>query len=48
MLSNVLEGMSYPETATKLGVTRREVELTVRYIEEFLRARRFGMDPESK
>ena len=48
VLSNVLDGLSYPETATKLGMSRREVELTVRYIEEFLRARRFGMDPESK
>ncbi len=48
VLSNVLEGLSYPETATKLGMSRREVELTVRYIEEFLRARRFGMDPDSK
>src|SRR6185295_12007063 len=47
VLSNVLDGMSYPETATKLGSTRREVELTVRYIEEFLRARRFGVDPET-
>jgi DNA-directed RNA polymerase specialized sigma24 family protein len=45
VLTHVLEGMSYPETATKLGITRREVELTVRYIEELLRARRFGMDP---
>jgi DNA-directed RNA polymerase specialized sigma24 family protein len=26
----VLEGMSYPETAAKLGIARREVELTVR------------------
>lgn len=47
VLSMVLEGSSYPETAEKLGITRREVELTVRYIEELLRARRFGMDPES-
>lgn len=47
VLTMVLEGMSYPETAAQLGITRREVELTVRYIEELLRARRFGMDPES-
>ena len=47
VLTHVLEGSSYPETAAKLGITRREVELTVRYIEEFLRARRFGMDPET-
>ncbi len=46
VLTYVLEGLSYPETAEKLGITRREVELTVRYIEELLRARRFGMDPE--
>lgn len=46
VLTHVLEGQSYPETAAKLGITRREVELTVRYIEELLRARRFGMDPE--
>jgi DNA-directed RNA polymerase specialized sigma24 family protein len=45
VLSSVLEGCSYPETATRLGITRREVELTVRYIEELLRARGFGSDP---
>jgi DNA-directed RNA polymerase specialized sigma24 family protein len=45
VLESVLEGNSYPETAEKLGVTRREVELTVRYIEELLQARRFGADP---
>jgi len=46
VLTLVLEGSSYPEVANKLTISRREVELTVRYIEEFLRARRFGMDPE--
>lgn len=46
VLGLVLEGLSYPETAAKLGISRREVELTVRYIEELLRERRFGMDPE--
>ncbi len=46
VLTLVLEGLSYPETATKLGISRREVELTVRYIEELLRERRFGVDPE--
>jgi DNA-directed RNA polymerase specialized sigma24 family protein len=46
VLTHVLEGLSYPETATKLGITRREVELNVRYIEELLRERRFGQDPE--
>lgn len=42
VLTNVLEGSSYPETALKVGISRREVELTVRYIEELLRARGFG------
>ena len=46
VLTHVLEGLSYPETAAKLGISRREVELTVRYIEELLRERRFGADPE--
>ena len=45
VLTLVLEGQSYPETAAELGITRREVELTVRYIEELLRERRFGEDP---
>lgn len=44
VLSLVLEGLSYPETAARIGITRREVELTVRYIEELLRARGFGSD----
>ncbi|MEO8701162.1 MAG: hypothetical protein ABI867_14020 [Kofleriaceae bacterium] len=44
VIQSVLEGNSYPETAERLGVTRREVELTVRYIEDLLRARRFGVD----
>jgi DNA-directed RNA polymerase specialized sigma24 family protein len=44
VLSAVLEGNSYPEIAEHLGVTRREVELTVRYIEDLLRARKFGAD----
>lgn len=44
VLSSVLEGCSYSETATRLGITRREVELTVRYIEELVRARGFGAD----
>jgi DNA-directed RNA polymerase specialized sigma24 family protein len=41
VLTAVLEGTSYPEIATRIGVTRREVELTVRYIEELLSARNF-------
>jgi DNA-directed RNA polymerase specialized sigma24 family protein len=39
VLTAVLEGASYPETAARLGLTRREVELTVRYLEELLQAR---------
>jgi len=35
----VLEGRSHVEIAASLGLTRREVELTVRYIEELLHAR---------
>jgi DNA-directed RNA polymerase specialized sigma24 family protein len=46
VLGAVLEGHSYPETADKLGITRREVELTVRYIEELLQARGFGAPAE--
>jgi hypothetical protein len=43
VLAAVLAGHSYPETAAALAVTRREVELTVYYIEEFLTARRFAI-----
>lgn len=42
VLDAFLAGMSYPEVAARIGRTKREVELTVRYIEEFLQARRFG------
>ena len=42
VLVAVLDGHSYPEVATQLGLTRREIELTVRYIEELLRARGFA------
>jgi len=42
VLNAVLEGRSYPEIAAQLGLTRREVELTVRYIEELMRERGFG------
>jgi DNA-directed RNA polymerase specialized sigma24 family protein len=42
VLSLVLAGHSYVETAAQLGGTRREVELAVRRIEELLRARGFG------
>jgi DNA-directed RNA polymerase specialized sigma24 family protein len=42
VLTNVLAGRSYPEVAELLGITRREVELTVRYIEELMKERRFS------
>jgi len=42
VLAAVLAGYSYPEIAERLKLSRREVELTVRYIEELLQARRFG------
>jgi DNA-directed RNA polymerase specialized sigma24 family protein len=42
VLTAVLAGHSYPEIATQLTLSRREVELTVRYIEELLQARGFG------
>ena len=42
VLTSVLEGRTYPETAEQLGLTRREVELTVRYIEELMRERGFS------
>ena len=42
VLTSVLEGLSYPEVATRLNLTRREVELTVRYLEDFLQARGFA------
>jgi DNA-directed RNA polymerase specialized sigma24 family protein len=41
VLAAVFEGSSYPEIARQLAITRREVELTVRYIEELLRERNF-------
>ena len=41
VLVAVLEGRTYPEIGDALGVTRREVELTVRYLEEMLAARGF-------
>jgi DNA-directed RNA polymerase specialized sigma24 family protein len=43
VLAAVLEGHSYPEIARRLSISRREVELTVRYIEEFLRERGFAI-----
>lgn len=44
VLALVLEGHSYPETAERLGITRRECELTIRYIEDLLEARGFASD----
>jgi DNA-directed RNA polymerase specialized sigma24 family protein len=41
VLAAVLQGNTYPEVAKLLGITRREVELTVAYIEELLRERGF-------
>jgi DNA-directed RNA polymerase specialized sigma24 family protein len=43
VIDAVLAGHSYPEIADALAVSRREVELTVLYIEELLAARRFAM-----
>ena len=45
VLALVLAGFSYPEVAEKLGLSRREVELTVRYLEELLAARGFAANP---
>jgi DNA-directed RNA polymerase specialized sigma24 family protein len=42
VLTAVLEGQSYPEVATQLDLSKREVELTVRYLEELLAARGFA------
>ena len=42
VLNAVLAGFSYPEVGEKLAISRREVELTVRYLEELLAARGFG------
>jgi DNA-directed RNA polymerase specialized sigma24 family protein len=47
VLAGVLEGHSYPEVAERLAITRREVELTVRYLEELLRERGFGATPSA-
>ena len=42
VLGAVLAGNSYPEVASELGISRREVELSVRYLEELLAARGFA------
>jgi hypothetical protein len=47
ILRLVLAGSSYPEVAAALDVTRREVELIVSYVEEFLEARRFAGEAPS-
>lgn len=39
VLVGLIEGRTQAELATGLGVTRREVELSVRYLEELLQAR---------
>lgn len=39
VLAGLIEGRSQAELAERLGTTRREVELTVRYLEELLQAR---------
>ena len=43
VIEAVLAGHSYPEVAEQQNITRREVELTVQYIEELLAARRFAL-----
>jgi hypothetical protein len=43
VIDAVLAGNSYPEVAEQQAITRREVELTVQYVEELLAARRFAM-----
>jgi DNA-directed RNA polymerase specialized sigma24 family protein len=42
ILIAVLEGHAHTEIAARLGITRREVELGVRYVEELLHARFVG------
>ncbi len=42
VLTSVLDGQTYPDIAERLGITRREVELTIRYLEDLLEARGFG------
>lgn len=42
VLTRVLDGFSYPEVGQQLTMSRREVELIVGYIEDFLAARRFA------
>jgi hypothetical protein len=44
VLTMVLDGHSYPETAEQLGITRRECELTIRYNEDILEARGFASE----
>ena len=42
VLDKVLAGHSYPEVGASIGISRREVELIVGYIEELLHARGFA------
>jgi hypothetical protein len=44
VLRLVVSGRSYPEVAAALELTRRDVELIVSYVEEFLEARRFNVE----
>lgn len=41
VLEQIFAGKTYPEVAEALAMTRREVELTVRYLEELMRERGF-------
>lgn len=43
---SVLAGNSYPDTAARLDLTRREVELIVRSIEESFQLRRLAASPD--
>ena len=42
----MLAGNSYPDTAARLDLTRREVELIVRSIEESFQLRRLAASPD--
>ena len=42
VLESVLEGLAHTEVAKRLEITRREVQLSIGYIEELLRVRKFG------
>lgn len=44
VLRLVLAGHSYPEVATQLSLSRREVELLIQYLEQLLQSRRFAAE----